>query len=266
MATPLANTVANNPQAQQLQAQLATYYPSFNTALNSGKLQFSDLAQVASVNSTMLGHGVYQEVGEPLYDTITLPAATTLSQQYNYFPSNKLNTGVSNLSNSPGQQSLPATMAFLATKVVMSLEPTVYSGYVLNSATQPIDTTEVGMSNNIIDQMQIFYAGSLRMQYLQTEWFEVPIKTLIGGAMPQFSGFMAMAGTYTAPVTAIAALANVQLGPMSTEGIPELKQYMFLGPQESFSIQLKFPSGFSYQLLNILNVTLELQGVKYRSV
>ena len=245
----------------QMIGQLASNYPSFQNALNTGKVGFSDLARVAQVYTTMLGSGVYQETSEPLYDTVVLASGTVPKTQYNFFSSNVLNTGVANISNSPDQQRLPATMAFLATKAVIALEPTVYSGYVLNTATQPTASTVEGLSPNSYDLMNVFYGASIRFQFLQSEWLEIPIRSIVGGPIPIPHGVIT--GTYTAPATV--AINTVQLGPISTEGIPEFREYMFIAPQEGFSIQLKFANGFNYSLVNTMNVKLELQGVKYRS-
>ena len=240
---------------------LASSYPSFSNAISSGKLAFSDLARMASVYSTMLGNGVYQETSEPLYSTVVLAGGAVPTSQSNYFSANVLNTGVANISNSPDQQRLPATMAFLATKAVIALEPTVYTGYVLNTITTPTASTTEGWSNNSLDMLNVFYGASIRFQFLQSEWLEIPIRNIVGGPMPIPHGFIA--GTYTAPATV--SVNTVQLGPTSTEGVPEFKEYMFIAPQESFSIQLKFANGFNYSLVNTMNVKLELQGVKYRS-
>ena len=241
--------------------QLAANYPGFQSAYSSGKLGFSDLARVAQVYSTMLGNGVYQETPQPLYSTAVLNGGAIPTSQYNYFSANVLNTGVGNISNSPDQQRLPATMAFLATKAVIALEPTVYTAYVLNSITAPTASTSIGLSDNVLDMISIYYGGIIRFQFLQTEWLEVPLRSIVGGPAPQFQ--TAIAGTYTAPATV--AVSSVQLGPVSTEGIAEFKEYMFIAPQESFSIQLKFANGFAYSLVNTMNVKLELQGVMYRS-
>lgn len=245
----------------QMIGALVSNYPSFQNAMNTGKVGFSDLARVAQVYTTMLGSGVYQEISEPLYDTVTLASGAAPSSQYNFFSSNVLNTGKANVSNSPDQQRLPATMAFLATKALITLKPTVYTGYVLNTITAPTAATTEGWSSNALDLMNVFDGASVRFQFLQSEWLEVPIANITYSQVPIPHGIIA--GTYTAPATV--AVNTVQLGPVSPEGIPEFKEYMFIAPQESFSIQLKFANGFAYSLVNAMNVKLELQGVKYRS-
>ena len=265
MATPSAILTQTSPSTGltggQMIGQLAANYPSFQYAMNAGKVGFSDLARIASVYSTMLGRGVYQETPEPLYDSVALTGGAIPKPQYNFFTSNVLGTGVANLSNSPDQQKLPATMAFLATKAIISLEPTVYTAYAFNSIVAPTATTTEGMSNNALDLVNVFYGASIRFQFLQTEWFEIPIRDIVGGPVPIPHG--SIAGTYTAPATV--SINTMQLGPTSTEGITEFKDYMFIAPQESFFIQLKFANGFAYSMVNTMNVKLTLQGVKYRS-
>lgn len=269
MATPQAvlNTVAPTTglTGGQMIGQLAGSYPSLQYSMNNGKFGFSDLARLSQIYKTMMGSSVYQETSEPLYSTVTLAGGAVPTQQYNYFPANILNTGVANISNSPDQQRLPATMAFLATKAVISIEPTVFTGYVLNSIVVPTASTSIGWSSNSIDMMNVFYGASIRFQFLQTEWLEIPIRNITGGPAPKPHGIMAGSYADVAPYGYTVSINTVQLGPDSTEGIPEFKDYMFIAPMESFSIQLRFANGFDYQLANTMNVKLELQGVKYRS-
>jgi hypothetical protein len=250
--------LAQNAQSQL--TQLATVYPTLRQAVSSGASKFN-LQTVSQMYETMLGKGMYMETAEPLYDTIALPATTTLAQQYSYFTGNVLNTGVSNLSNSPDQQKLPATMAFLATHISIQIEPTVYTAWTFNSITAPTASTSEGLSTNDIDSLNIFYAASISFSFLQTKWLEIPIRDIVGGPAPIFNA--SLAGTYTAPATV--GVSALQLGPTSYLGIPELNEYMFIAPQQNFSIQLKLPAGFSYQLTNKLNVKLRLGGIKYQS-
>lgn len=257
----ISQQAAQAAQANAQLSQLAQVYPTLRQAVSTGASKFN-LQTVSQMYETMLGSGMYMETAEPLYDTIALPAATALAQQYSYFTANVLNTGVSNLSNSPDQQRLPATMAFLVTHISMQLEPTEYTAWTFNSITAPSGTTVQGLSPNDLDLLNIFYAGSISFTFLQTKWLEVPIRDVVGGPAPIFN--TSLAGTYTAPATV--GVSALQLGPTSYLGVPELNEYMFIAPQQNYSIQLKFPSGYAYQLVNKLNVKLRLGGIKYQSV
>ncbi|MHB8387848.1 MAG: hypothetical protein ACYC97_02080 [Metallibacterium sp.] len=260
---PTASNQAAIAQANTAVQQLANLYPSMSTAIQAGKMRFSNLAQVSNMYNTMVGKGAYSESAEPLYDTVTVsPGGAAIAQQYTFFTANNIGLNVGNISNSPGQGSLPATMAFLMMKVSVQLTPTVATGYVLNTITAPTATTTEGLSNNVIDAINIFNEGSISFTFLNTKWLEIPLKRIIGGPAVQIMS--SLAGTYTAPATV--GISVPLLGPTSIEGIPELKEYMFIAPQENFTIQLKFPSTFTTALTNPMNVTLTLDGVKYQSV
>lgn len=260
---PTASNQAAIAQANTAVQQLANLYPSMSTAIQAGKMRFSNLAQVSNMYNTMVGKGAYSESAEPLYDTVTVsPAGAAIAQQYTFFTANNIGLNIGNISNSPGQGSLPATMAFLMMKASIQLTPAVATGYVLNTITAPTGTTTAGLSTNVIDAINIFNNGSISFTFLNTKWLEIPLKRIIGGPAVQIMS--SLAGTYTAPATV--GISVPLLGPTSIEGIPELKEYMFIAPQENFTIQLKFPSTFTTALTNPMNVTLTLDGVKYQSV
>jgi hypothetical protein len=268
MANPIAVQPTASNQAALAQANsavqaLANLYPSMSTAIQAGKMRFSNLAQVSNMYNTMIGKGAYSESAEPLYDTVTLsPAGAAIAQQYTFFTANNIGLNVGNISNSPGQGSLPATMAFLMMKASVQLTPAVASAYGYDSITAASATVPTPLSTNVLDAINVFNNGSISFTFLNTKWLEIPLKRIIGGPAVQIMS--SLAGTYTAPATV--GISVPLLGPTSIEGIPELKEYMFIAPQENFTIQLKFPSTFTTALTNPMNVTLTLDGVKYQSV
>lgn len=272
MANPIAVKPTPENQAAIAQAntalqQLANLYPSMSNAIQAGKMRFSNLAQVSNMYNTMVGKGAYSESAEPLYDTVTVSPLVSgspapVAQQYTFFTANNIGLNIGNISNSPGQGSLPATMAFLMMKISVQLTPAVSTAYAYDSITAVSATAPGLLSTNTLDAINIFNEGSISFTFLNTKWLELPLKRIIGGPSVQIAS--SLAGTYTAPATV--GISVPLLGPTSIEGIPELKEYMFIAPQENFTIQLKFPSTFTTALNNPMNVTLTLDGVKYQSV
>ncbi|MHB8563457.1 MAG: hypothetical protein ACYDDA_05820 [Acidiferrobacteraceae bacterium] len=269
MANPIAVTPAvasANPQAvaiaQQQVAALANLYPSMSTAIQAGKIRWN-LADVSNMYETMIGKGAYSESAEPLYDTVTLsPGGANIAAQYTFFTENTTSQGVGNVSNSPGQNALPATMAFLIMKASVQITPSVATAYGYDSITAATATAPTPLSTNVIDAINVFNNASVSFTFLQTKWLEVPLRRLIGGPAVQIMS--SLAGTYTAPATV--GISVPVLGPVSIEGIPEFKEYMFLAPMQNFTFQLKFPSTYTTPLINPMDVTLTLDGIKYRSV
>ena len=193
---------------RQMIERLANRYTSFQHAINSEKLRFTNLEGVSMVYSTMLGNRVYQETTQPLYLKVSLSGNSVPSACYNF-------SIVNSIFNSPDRQTLPATMAFLATKAVISLDPVNFSGYIVNS-------TETELSHNSLDLMHVFYGASIEFDFLQSIWLDIPIKNITGGiTTPIFNNRENV------------SFNTVQLGHTSIEGIPEFKEYMLILPQEA---------------------------------
>lgn len=223
----------------QMIERLANRYTSFRHAINSEKLRFTNLERVSKVYSVMLAKGwVYQETTQPLYFKVSLTEGSVLSSCY------KFSIEIYSIN----QQALPVTMAFLATKAVISLDPVNFSGYIVNS-------TKTELSHNSLDLMHVFYGASIEFDFLQSMWLDIPIKDITGGiTTPIFNN------------RENDSFNTVQLGPNSTEEIPEFKEYMLMLPQESFSIKLKFANGFDYAMYNKMQVNLKLQGTMYYEI
>ncbi|MHB8570456.1 MAG: hypothetical protein ACYC97_09710 [Metallibacterium sp.] len=230
--------------------QLKKMYPYLYDLVCKGKLDKNELYNSNIINSP------YTMVSEDLWDTRYIKEGEVGGKQIEFFTENNYNLGINYLSNSVGNNNLPATMGFLMKKMSVAITILIKEDlkFKIDIAEQHngiIDITIPANLQEIIDN--ILHKTSIEFTFRHARMLFLALSDIaIITNMPIINTISANQSTL---------IFNYGL---REEQIKEFDRYFFLAPQTMYQFIIKFP--YELTLSKGIMIKLKLHGNKFRSV
>lgn len=229
-------------------------YPYLYDLVCKGKIKIEELVNNGGDNLIIKIR--YDMVNEDLWDTIYIKEGDIGESQFEFFTQNNYGLGINYYSNSIGNRSLPATMAFLIKKISATISILIKDDLkfkidIAQKANGIMEITIPEYLQEIIDN--ILYKTTFEFVYSNCRMLSIPLSDIaVISNMPTISTM----SDYNSPLV-------FHFG-IQEEQIKEFDRYFFLPPYAIFNFTIKFP--YELKLSKGVLIKLKLHGNKFNSV